>query len=74
MVVVGTSLLGSLGAADGAAPINETDLRQMLEDATGFRPDDDPTRWVIQTRHAGDPWEVIVEPQYHTRILDVITA
>jgi hypothetical protein len=53
---------------------NETDLRQMLEDATGYRRDDDPMRWVIETRHEGARWEVIVEPQRDTKILDVVTA
>jgi hypothetical protein len=53
---------------------NETELRAMLEVALGFRPDDEPGRWVIETRHGGRPWEVIVEPNQPERRLLVITA
>ena len=52
----------------------ETDLRQMLEDATGFQPDHELGRWIIQTRHAGLPWEVVVEPIEGEQLLVVVTA
>jgi hypothetical protein len=53
---------------------SETDLRLMLERATGFRADEDPQRWVIQTSHDKQPWEVIVEPNRAGKILVVVTA
>ena len=52
----------------------ETDLRAMLEDATGYRADYEPGRWVIETGLHGAPWEVVVEPIEPERILLVITA
>ena len=41
---------------------NETDLRLMLEDASGYHKDVEAGRWVIETSHDQKPWEVIVEP------------
>ena len=52
----------------------EVDLRAMLDAATGLRADVEPGRWVIQTRHDGRPWEVIVEPLEAEQTLLVITA
>jgi len=52
----------------------EVDLRRMLEHATGLRVDVVDGRWVVQTWHAGHPWEVIVEPDEEIRLLVVITA
>ena len=52
----------------------EVDLRLMMENATGFRRDDEEGRWVVVTRHGGRPWEVIIEPGYDTQELWVITA
>ncbi len=52
----------------------ETDLRRMLEDARGYRPDVVQDRWVIETRHAGVPWEVIVEPDPVAEKLVVVSA
>ncbi|MBI4608969.1 MAG: hypothetical protein HY726_08175 [Candidatus Rokubacteria bacterium] len=31
-------------------------------------------RWVIETRHRGKAWEVIVEPDHERRLLVVVTA
>lgn len=53
---------------------SETDLRAMLEEAHGFRPDVEAGRWVIDVRHVRRPWEVIVEPDETLRLLVVITA
>jgi len=53
---------------------NETDLRAMLDAAAGHRPDHEAGRYVITTRHAGGPWEVIVEPDARTVTLVVLTA
>lgn len=38
------------------------------------RPDVLAERWVIETRHAGAPWEVIVEPDAGAQKLVVVTA
>jgi hypothetical protein len=53
---------------------NEVDLRAMLERASSYRPDVVEERWVIETRHAGRVWEVIVEPDADLRLLVVVTA
>jgi len=52
----------------------EIDLRRMLERASGYREDVVEDRWVIETRHRGRAWEVIVEPDEHRRLLVVVTA
>jgi hypothetical protein len=52
----------------------EIDLRTMLHDATESRPDVEPGRWVIVTRHRSRKWEVIVEPDYGEKRLVVVTA
>ena len=53
---------------------NEVDLRRMLELAAGHRADILEGRFVIDTRHAGRSWEVIVEPDEMRQLLVVITA
>lgn len=53
---------------------SEVDLRRMLHDASSWRRGREPRRWRIETRHAGRPWVVIVEPEPGTRLLVVITA
>lgn len=52
----------------------ELDLREMLEKATTMRPDVVQERYIIQTRHEGAAWEVIVEPDAVDQLLVVITA
>jgi hypothetical protein len=53
---------------------NEADLRLMLEEAKGFRPDVVECRYVVETTHAGRSWEVIVAPDEVEQVLLVITA
>ena len=53
---------------------NESELRLMLEDALGYHGNDEPGRWVIETRHRGRSWEVIVEPVPQEEVLVVVTA
>ena len=53
---------------------NEGELRRMLEHASGHRPEIVEGRFVIAARHAGQPWEVIVEPDEMPHLLVVITA
>ncbi len=52
----------------------EVDLRAMLQSATDYRADIVDGRWVIETRHGGQRWEVIVEPDSLERTLVVVTA
>ena len=52
----------------------EIDLRRMLQRASGYREDVVEGRWVIETRHRGKAWEVIVEPDLEGRLLVVVTA
>jgi hypothetical protein len=54
--------------------LNEVELRRMLEHASGDRPDIVEGRFVIEARHAGQPWEVIVEPDEVAHLLVVSTA
>lgn len=53
---------------------NEVDLRGMLEQATGFRPDVVEDRFLIDTRFKGKPWEIVVEPDETDHLLVVVTA
>ncbi len=53
---------------------NEVDLRTMLGGARAYRRDIVDGRWVIETRHQGHPWEVIVEPEVASELLVVVTA
>ena len=53
---------------------SEVDLRLMLEVATGYHKDYEEGRWVIETRHAGQPWEIIVEPLPAEAVLLIVTA
>jgi hypothetical protein len=52
----------------------EVDLRRMLEHATGRRRDYVAERWIIETNHRGQVWEVVVEPLTTEQLLLVITA
>ena len=53
---------------------NEVDLRQMLDNATGFRPSATHGRFVLATRYDGTYWEIVVEPDETAQQLLVITA
>ena len=53
---------------------NEVDLRRMLEHAGSHRADILEGRFVVETRHAGVAWEVILEPDELRNLLVVITA
>jgi len=52
----------------------EVELRRMLERASGYRRDIEEGRWVINVRHARQPWEVIVEPDDVAQLVVVVTA
>jgi hypothetical protein len=53
---------------------NEIELRRMLEYAGGHREDILEGRFIVDVRHRGLPWEVIVEPDEMRQLLVVITA
>ena len=53
---------------------SEVDLRLMLGNASTYRRDIEPGRWVIETRHGRRGWEVIVEPDPDVELLLIITA
>lgn len=52
----------------------ELDLRTMLENARGYRPDIVEGRWVVLTLRRRQTWEVIVEPDFNSKRLLIITA
>lgn len=58
----------------GYRRFTEIDLRRTLQQAAGYREDVVEGRWVIETRHRGKAWEVIVEPDQERRLLVVVTA
>lgn len=53
---------------------SEVDLRAMFDDATGYRPDVEQGRWIVETRHGRRSWKVIVEPDANEQLLVVVTA
>jgi hypothetical protein len=53
---------------------SETDLRLMLDSATGYHEDVVEGRWVIESKHDGRDWEIIVEPVVESSLLTVVTA
>ncbi len=46
----------------------------MLQRASGHREDVVDGRWLIETRHRGKGWEVIVEPDQERLLLVFVTA
>jgi len=53
---------------------NESDLREMLEDAGACEPNAIPGRWKIATHWRGESWEIVVEPDEFLRRVVVVTA
>ena len=53
---------------------NEVDLRRMFEHADTHQPDILEGRFVIKAHHAGQPWDLIVEPDERRQPLVVIAA
>ena len=52
----------------------ELDLRAMLNRAARLQRDLVVGRWVVETRHRGRVWRVIVEPDSALEVLVVVTA
>ena len=55
-------------------PFTEVDLRRMIVRAAGHRSARRPGRFIIETKHNGRRWHVIVKPDYDAELLEVITA
>ena len=53
---------------------SETDPRVMVDDAKGLRPAGTTGRWIVETSHFDDAWDVVVEPDERDRVIVVITA
>ncbi len=53
---------------------SDVDLRLMMESATGFRAGGSVGRWIVETVHLGEAWEVVVEPDELEQVIIVITA
>ena len=52
----------------------EVDLRRMLEHARHLREDVVEERWLVETRHNGRKWEVVIEPDFAVHRVLIITA
>ena len=53
---------------------NDMALRCMLEHASGHNQDIVDGQFVIEARHDGRDWAVIVEPEQESQLLVVVTA
>ena len=53
---------------------NEVDLRLMFEGASGYREENQEGRFLVETRHGGRAWAIIVEPSIDDRVLIIITS
>ena len=58
----------------GQRDFHATDIRTMLDDASGIVPDSNPGRWLVLTTFRGVAWNVVLEPDHVERIIVVITA
>jgi len=52
----------------------EVELREMMGRAQGYRPDRFEGRWIIETQHRQQDWEIVVEPDLEEELLVVVTA
>lgn len=53
---------------------SEVDLRLMIETTAAIRRGGAKGRWILETAHDGDVWEVVVEPDERDQVIVVITA
>ena len=54
--------------------VTEVELRAMLEEASGYRPNVVDGRFMIDLRHNQRPWIAIVEPDSKAKLLVVVTV
>ncbi len=74
MLVLGLGVLPHLFKRMVDRSFNETDLRLMLENATGYHENHEVGRWAIETMHDRRRWEVIIEPISEEQLLVIVTA
>ena len=53
---------------------SEADLRLMFETASLVRAGRLDGRWIVETVHQREPWEIVVEPDHTQRVIVVVTA
>ena len=53
---------------------SEADLRLMFETASLVRAGRLDGRWIVETVHKKEPWEIVVEPDHTERVIVVVTA
>jgi hypothetical protein len=53
---------------------SEADLRLMFETAIQLRAGRLDGRWIVETVHQLESWEIIVEPDHADRVIVVVTA
>jgi hypothetical protein len=53
---------------------SEADLRLMFETAIHLRPGRLEGRWIVETTHQQEAWEIVVEPDHADRVIVVVTA
>jgi hypothetical protein len=54
--------------------VTEVELRTMFERARGLRESHVEGRFVVETRHEGSEWEVVVEPDFDLECIAVVTV
>lgn len=54
--------------------VTELDVRAMLHRASGYSPSVVPGRFMVETAQHGQPWVVIVGPDFEERVLVIVTA
>ena len=54
--------------------VAEVHVRAMLERASGWRPSGVERRYLIDVRHEGRPWIVIIEPDHEARLAVIVTV
>lgn len=54
--------------------VSEIEVRAMLQHASGHSPSIVAGRFMIETRHSGRPWIVVVEPDLDQQVLAVVTV
>jgi hypothetical protein len=54
--------------------ITEVELRAMLESASELNPSHVEGRFVAETRHGGEGWAVVLEPDVERRCIAVVTV
>jgi hypothetical protein len=54
--------------------LTETELRAMLFNVNSIEKDKEKGRYLIKSKHYGNNWEIIVEPDLDEKLVVVITA